>query len=336
MYLPAEWAPQQAVQLTWPHAGTDFAPHLAAAQKQFLAIAAAIAETTPLIVVAPEDDDDLEAGLDAAGVPADRRRLLRLPCNDIWARDHGPITVIDDGRLIHRDFRFNGWGGKYPATADDALTAALHAAGALPGVVDAVPLVLEGGAIESDGQGTILTTERCLLDDARNPGATRADMGAALRRYLGAERVLWLDPGQLEGDDTDGHIDTLARFCDPTTIAYQASEDSGDPQHAMLQALADELRALRTAEGAPYLLIPLPLPAPMHDADGRRLPAGYANFLISNEQVLVPTYDDPADTEALARLREAFPAHKVHGVDCRTLVTQNGSLHCATMQIPVL
>lgn len=335
MHLPAEWAPQQAVQLSWPHAGTDFAPQLAAARQQFLAIAGAIAETTPLIIVAAGEDDGLETALDAAGVPADRRHLLRLPHDDVWARDHGPITVIDEGRLIHRDFRFNGWGGKHPADADNALTAALHAAGALPGALDPVPLVLEGGAIESDGGGTILTTERCLIDEARNPGSTRADMEKALRRLLGAERVLWLDPGQLEGDDTDGHIDTLARFCNPTTIAYQASENPDEPQHAMLQALADELRALRTASGAPYRLIPLPLPAPMYH-EGRRLPAGYANFLISNAQVLVPTYEDPADAEALARLRNAFPGHRVRGVDCRTLVTQNGSLHCATMQIPAL
>lgn len=335
-YLPPEWAAQQAVQLTWPHAGTDFAPQLDAAQEQFLRIAAAIADSTPLLIVAPVDDAQIEARLDAAGVPAERRRVLRLPADDVWARDHGPISVIEDGRLVHRDFRFNGWGGKYPADADDALTSALHAAGALPGDIDRVPLVLEGGAIESDGAGTILTTERCLVDPARNPGQDRDAMERMLREQLGAERVFWLQAGQLEGDDTDGHIDTLARFCDERSIAYQACDGPEDPHFAMLEALAGALRALRTADGAPYRLIALPLPAPMHDLDGRRLPAGYANFLICNDQVLVPTYDDPADAEALARLREAFPAHRVRGIDCRVLVTQNGSLHCATMQIPAL
>ena len=333
--LPAEWAPQQAVLLTWPHAAGDFGPMLDAAHAQFLHLALAIADSTPLLVVAPPDQPALRDELIAAGVPAERLAIVPLPSNDVWARDHGPVTVFRDGTAVHLDFRFNGWGGKFTADADDAVCAALAAAGALPGTSEALPIVAEGGAIESDGAGTILTTTRCMLDPARNAGATRASVEAWMAEHFGAARVLWLAHGDLIGDDTDGHIDTLARFCDPHTIAYQACKDAADPHHAELSAMEAELRALRDAEGNPYRLVPLPLPAPAYDeADGRRLPAGYANFLITNAQVLVPTYDDPADAEALSRLQAAFPGHAVRGVDCRTLIQQNGSLHCVTMQIP--
>jgi len=333
--LPAEWAPQSAVQLTWPHAGGDFGPLLDEAHEQFLRLAVAIAEVTPLLIVVPDAPEARYAELVARGVPEERLRVVALASNDVWARDHAPTSVMRDDALVHLDFRFDGWGGKFTAELDDALSAQLADAGALPGRLETVDWVLEGGSIESDGAGTILTTERCLLDPARNASATRAGVETLLTDTLGAQRILWLAHGDLIGDDTDGHIDTLARFCSPQCIAYQACDDPNDAHHEMLAAMALELEAMRTADGAPYQLVPLPLPAAIHDPeDGHRLPAGYANFLISNGVVLVPTYDDPADATALSRLQAAFPDHRVRGVDCRTLIRQHGSLHCVTMQIP--
>lgn len=332
--LPPEWHPQAAVLLTWPRPDGDFSADYAAVDRNFMALACAIAPHTPLIVVAPPHDQQLRTRLLHAGIPPQRLRMLAAEADDVWARDHGPITVIDNGRCIHRDFRFNGWGGKYPAARDDRIPLAMELAGLLPGERTPVDFVLEGGGIDSDGRGTILTTTSCLLAATRNGPVTRDDVELRLRDSLGATRILWLQHGTLAGDDTDGHIDTLARFCDPSTIAYQACDDADDVHFAPLAAMRQELEQFRDPDGKPYRLVPLPLPAAVHDDDGRRLPAGYANFLITNRAVLVPTYDDAADAEALARLTEVFPRHKVVGVDCRSLIRQYGSLHCVTMQIP--
>ncbi|MDI3260155.1 MAG: agmatine deiminase family protein [Sinobacteraceae bacterium] len=332
--LPAEWAPQSAVMLTWPRADGDFARWHDAVERNFIDLARAVSRHAHLHVNVAEQADGLRRKLLAAGVSGARLRIYQLPNDDVWARDHGPITVFRDGKRVHLDFRFNGWGGKFPATHDDALTGRLAALGAFADPVEPVDFVLEGGAIDSDGQGSLLTTARCLLAPTRNPGHDRLGIETRLRETLGVARVLWLEHGELIGDDTDGHIDTLARFCDACTIAYQACEDARDPHFAELAAMRAELEALRTRDGAPYRLIPLPLPAPILDADGRRLPAGYANFLIVNDAVLVPVYGDAADRVALDRLRSAFPNRELLPIDCRALIHQYGSLHCVTMQIP--
>ena len=334
--LPAEWAPQTAVMLTWPRNDGDFARHFAAVEQNFFAIAVAIARRENLHVNAAHDAPGLAARLVAAGVPKDRLRVYHLPNDDVWARDHGPITVLRDGKPVHLDFNFNGWGGKFPAERDNALTGRLIAAGAWDAPVETVDFVLEGGAIESDGRGTLLTTERCLLAPTRNPHLDRAAIETLLKDKFGLQRILWLSHGDLLGDDTDGHIDTIARFCDAETIAYQGCEDRADPHYEDLAAMARELKALRTADGKPYKLVALPLPAPIYDPDdGRRLPAGYANFLIVNGAVLVPVYGDAEnDAVALERLRPCFPDREVVGIDCRALIHQYGSLHCVTMQIP--
>jgi agmatine/peptidylarginine deiminase len=270
-----------------------------------------------------------------AGVRGDRLRVLSVPADDVWARDHGPITVFRDRRPVHLDFAFNGWGGKFDAARDNAITHRLAALQAWNAPVETLDFVLEGGGIESDGAGTLLTTERCLLAPTRNPGLAKAQIEEKLKGWFGLTRVLWLSRGDLVGDDTDGHIDTLARFCDPGTIAYQACDDRQDAHYEELAAMAVELAALRDAYGKPYKLVPLPLPDPIHDTeDGRRLPAGYANFLIVNGAVLVPVYGDRHDAEALARLRPCFPGRELIGIDCRALIHQYGSLHCVTMQIP--
>ncbi|MDR3418647.1 MAG: agmatine deiminase family protein [Nevskia sp.] len=335
-FLPPEWAPQSCVMLTWPRCDGDFARHFEAVEHNFLAIAAAIARYENLHVNVTTDVPGLTARLISAGVPRERLRIYELPNDDVWARDHGPLTVIRGGRLVHLDFGFNGWGGKFPAERDNLLTRRLAAAGAWDAPVETVDFVLEGGSIEVDGAGTLLTTERCLLAPTRNPGYDKAGVEAVLKERLGVSRVLWLRHGDLLGDDTDGHIDTIARYCDAGTIAYQACDDRADPHYAELAAMAQELAAFRSAAGKPYRLVPLPLPAAVHDPDdGRRLPAGYANFLIVNGAVLVPVYGDPRhDPLALERLRPCFPGREVVPIECRALIQQYGSLHCVTMQIP--
>jgi agmatine/peptidylarginine deiminase len=335
-FLPPEWAPQSAVMLTWPRTDGDFADCHAEVEDTFTRIAVAISRhQTVHINGSGLKPAELRQHLVTAGVHDERLRIYPVPSDDVWARDHGPITVHRDGRRVHLDFGFNGWGGKFPAACDDAMTRHLAALGAWDGVpVETQDFVLEGGAIEVDGHGTLLTTERCLLAPTRNPQLGRAGIEAFLEPRLGVQRVLWLRHGDLLGDDTDGHVDTLARYCDPHTIAYQACEDRNDPHYEDLSAMADELRAFRDFRGQPYRLVPLPLPAPMHDEDGRRLPAGYANFLIINGAVLVPVYGAPQDPAALATLQPCFPDREVIGIDCRWLIRQSGSLHCVTMQIP--
>lgn len=337
VFLPPEWAPQSAVMLTWPRPDGDFARSFEAVERNFLAIAVAIARYENLHVNVAHDAPGLAARLVAAGVPSARLRVYAMPNDDVWARDHGPITVIKDGQLTHLDFIFNGWGNKFPAARDNALTGRLAAAGAWSAPVESVDFVLEGGGIEVDGEGTLLTTERCLLAPTRNPQFDKAGIEQVLKDKLGVSRVLWLKHGDLLGDDTDGHIDTIARYCDAHTIAYQSCEDRDDPHYAELQAMASELAALRDFEGKPYKLVPLPLPAAIHDPeDGRRLPAGYPNFLILNGAVLVPLYGDAEnDALALERLRPCFPDREVVGIECRALIHQYGSLHCVTMQIPL-
>lgn len=332
--LPAEWAPQDAVMLTWPRENGDFKNHSRAIEQSFLTIAAAIAQYEPVHINVERDAGKLRHQLLRSGIPAERLRIYEVASDDVWARDHGPISVFRDNQLVHLDFAFNGWGNKYPSRLDNEVTRKLAALGAWNAPVRSIDFVLEGGAIESDGQGTLLTTESCLLNPNRNPGLTRADIEKRLREYLGIERVLWVRSGDLAGDDTDGHIDTLARFCNPNLIAYQACHDTSDTHFRKLGALYRELSRLRTRQGSPYELLALPLPAAIYSADGRRLPASYANFLILNNAVLMPVYGDAADELALKSLSHAFRDRCVTGVNCRTLIEQYGSLHCVTMQIP--
>jgi agmatine/peptidylarginine deiminase len=333
-FLPPEWAPQSAVMLTWPRADGDFARHFEAVEANFVAIAVAISQHQEVHINYGLDPANLRERLIQAGAHPARLRVYRVESDDVWARDHGPITVIRDGRLVHLDFTFNGWGNKFSAERDNALTRKLAGLGAWSAPVETVDFVLEGGGIEVDGCGALLTTERCLLAPTRNPQLTREGIEAVLKREFGIERVLWLKHGDLLGDDTDGHVDTIARFCDAHTIAYQGCSDPSDAHYEDLKGLAEELAALRTRDGSPYDLVELPLPAPIYDEDGQRLPAGYANFLIMNNVVLVPIYGDANDEPALSKLREVFEDRQVIGIDCRALILQYGGLHCVTMQIP--
>lgn len=333
--LPAEWAPQSAIQLTWPHAEGDFAEHFDAVEKTFITIAVTISRFQNVLIGYGLDAATLKARLVDAGARTERLKIVTVKSNDVWARDHGPITVFRNGKPVHLDFVFNGWGGKFDAGLDNQITRALAAQGAWKAPVETLDFVLEGGGIESDGLGTLLTTERCLLASTRNPQFNKAQIEQKLKHWFGLNRVLWLTHGDLIGDDTDGHIDTIARFCDAQTIAYQACDDRSDAHYEDLKAMERELQALRQGNGQPYKLVPLPLPTAIFDEDGKRLPAGYPNFLILNSAVLVPVYGDPAnDPVALERLRPCFPGREVLGIDCRALIQQYGSLHCVTMQIP--
>ncbi|MGE5625796.1 MAG: agmatine deiminase family protein [Bacillota bacterium] len=335
--LPPEWAPQSGVMLTWPRSDVEWNPDYASAERCHTAIAKEISLREPVIITCMDAGhaERIRGYVKTAGGRGDRLHIYTFPSNDAWARDHGPITVLKDGKLTLLDFIFNGWGEKYPHAEDNRLSKRLREAGAfgqLP--MESIDLVLEGGSIEVDGEGTLLTTESCLLNKNRNPGKKRAEIEGLLKRYLGVDRILWLKHGAIDGDDTDGHIDTLARLCDSTTIAYQACQDVKDPHYKSLKAMEEELKALKRKDGVSYRLVSLPWPRPVIDHTGRRLPATYANFLILDGAVLVPTYNDPADAGALQALAGCFPGREIVGVPCRSLIYQYGSLHCVTMQFP--
>ena len=331
--FPAEWAPQQFVQLTWPHADTDWAYMLEEVQLCFKNIAREIAQRQRLLIVAPDVEDvrrQIANEVNMANVT-----LVQLPSNDTWSRDHGGITIFEDGKPVILDFQFNGWGLKFASDKDNLITERLYQAGHLFGELrNCRNFTFEGGSIESDGNGTLLTTSECLLSPNRNATMTREDIEAYLLDTLGARQLLWLDHGYLAGDDTDSHIDTLARLCPNDTILYVKCDDVADEHYEALHRMEEQLKSFRTLSGQPYRLIALPMARPAYE-DDERIPATYANYLVINEAVLVPTYGTDLDAFALAQVQQAFPNHKIVGVDCQALIRQHGSLHCVTMQYPL-
>ena len=264
-----------------------------------------------------------------------RIRIIELPTNDTWVRDYGPIAVFKDGRTVLTDFTFNAWGMKFAADCDNLVTSRLQARGVFKApLVNYRDLVLEGGSIETDGNGTVLTTTCCLTAPNRNDALSREQLEQELLDRLGCVKMLWLDHGALSGDDTDGHIDTLARFAPDGVILYCGCDTPEDEHYEPLMKMEEDLKQMTDAEGNPYLLIKLPLPDAMYD-EISRLPATYANFLVMNHQVLVPVYGQPEnDVKACELIGQAFPGRKIKGIDCRPLICQHGSLHCATMQLP--
>ncbi|MDX1296548.1 MAG: agmatine deiminase family protein, partial [Sulfurimonadaceae bacterium] len=297
-----------------------------AARRNFVDIAQAVARFQPCLVVC----NDIEH---AKTYFPDNTNLyfVHYLGDDTWARDCSGITVYDNGEPLILDFTFTGWGGKFDAALDNAMTGSIANHYSAP--VKAVKMILEGGGIESNGKGVLLTTEECLLNPNRNKAMTRSDVESALQQHFGIEKTLWLAHGYLAGDDTDSHIDTLARFVSEDTIMYVTCDDASDEHYKALQAMETELRALRTPEGIPFKLVALPMCDPLY-YDGERLPATYANFLIINGAVLVPTYDLPQDAAVLEIFRKTMPSHEIVPVDCSVLVRQHGSLHCVTMQFP--
>jgi agmatine deiminase len=328
--LPPEWAKQDFIQLTFPHEGTDWAYMLDEVNACFVEIARAILRFQNLLVVC---HDKIKVEHLLKGAKGKNIIFVELPTDDTWARDHGGITVLEGNQKIICDFAFNGWGKKYKADLDNQLTRLLFDKGVFG--KDALyrnhlDFVLEGGSIESDGEGTLLTTSKCLLSANRNDLSKEATE-AKLKEYFGLKRVLWLDHGHLQGDDTDSHIDTLARFCDVDTIAYVQCADTSDEHYRELLLMEQELQSFQTLDGNAYKLVPLPMADAVYH-EGERLPATYANFLIINGAVLVPTYDSPKDKIALEQLQKVFPDREIIGINCLPLIQQHGSLHCVTMQ----
>lgn len=337
-HLPAEWFPQSGVQLTWPHADTDWHPILPAVEECYLHMALEIALRERLLIVTPHPDEVTKLLRERLPQRALQHITLHaMPTNDTWARDHGFITLIGGEKATLLDFQFNGWGQKFEAALDNAICRHLMEQDVFNGAYsDQLHFVLEGGSIESDGRGTILTTSQCLMAPHRNQPMTQTDLEAYLLRTLHAQRILWLDHGYLAGDDTDSHIDTLARLCPHDTIAYVQCQDKEDEHYEALRLMEEQLRTFRTLDDQPYRLIPLPMAPTRYDEEGERLPATYANFLVINGAVLMPTYGDATlDERAKAQLGKAFPKHDIVGIDCQVLIRQHGSLHCCTMQFPV-
>jgi agmatine/peptidylarginine deiminase len=333
--FPAEWHPQSAVQLTWPHKTTSWATFFEVSAC-FENIAVEIAKRERLIIVC--SDKKYVSERLAMGVNLDRIIFRKIPTDDYWARDHAAISTFENGCPVINDFIFNGWGMKYPAGLDDLVTRRLFESS--PAVfAPKVKLVrrrfvLEGGSIDTDGQGSLLTTASCLLSKNRNSILSKVQIEKYLRSSLGVDRFLWLEHGHIAGDDTDGHVDTLARFCSEDAIAYVQCTDPTDPHFEDLRLMEDELKSFRRRNGLPYRLLPLPLPENV-TFKGESQPATYANFLIINGAVLLPFYDVPEDEMAAEVLREAFPDREIKGVYCRPLLKQYGSLHCVTMQFPI-
>lgn len=331
--FPAEWYPQSGVQLTWPHEWSDWEPMLDEVVPCFVAIAREIMKREKLLIVCRDEATVREQ---LGEIIEERVCFCELESNDTWARDHGGISVFDNGKPMVYDFVFNGWGMKFAAEWDNLITRRLFRMDAFAEEVVPVnmqPLVLEGGSIESDGKGTLLTTVECLSSVNRNEYLDKEQLEYHLKEIFGLDRILWLESGYLAGDDTDSHVDTLARFCSEDTIAYVQCTDPSDEHYEELQEMENELRAFTQVNGEPYRLIPLPM-ADKVEWEGERLPATYANFLILNGAVLLPYYGSPKDEQAQTLLQQAFPDREVVGIPCLPLIKQHGSLHCVTMQYP--
>jgi agmatine deiminase len=328
--MPAEWEKQRAVLLSFPHEETDWAEgDLNRALTPFIRIAQAIAYSQPVIIICRDKE-----AISNHFCSKNNMSFVEIPTNDTWIRDYGYITIREDEEIMLLDFIFDGWGGKFEATLDNSVNTTLHRKGYMGTTpLEQIDFVLEGGSIESDGEGTILTTSACLCNPNRNGGLSKAALEKRLKTYLGAQRILWLDHGALAGDDTDSHIDTLARFVNKETIVYVKCEKQEDTHYKALTKMEAQLQTFKTADGEPYRLIPLPMPAAKVGKAGNRLPATYANFLITNDALLYPTYGDKSDKKAGEILRGLFPDREIIPINCLKLIEQGGSLHCSTMQV---
>ena len=332
--MPAEWEKQRLVLLSFPHEETDWhdpdtPTQLETNLSPFIRIAQAIAYGEAVYIICKEKEK-----ISNMFCSTHNMTFIEIPTNDTWIRDYGYISLKENGETKLLDFTFDGWGGKFEAALDNSVNKALHQKGYLGTTpLEEIDFVLEGGSIESDGKGTILTTSTCLCNPNRNGGLTKEEIENKLQNYLGTTRVLWLDHGYLSGDDTDSHIDTLARFVNPTTIMYVKCEDQNDEHYEALKKMETQLKSFRTAQGDPYTLIALPMCGAKYNESGDRLPATYANFLITNTALIYPVYNDENDKEADAVFKEVFPNKEIIPVNCLQLIEQGGSLHCSTMQI---
>ena len=331
MRLPAEWEEQEFVQIVFPHKDTDWNDYLDEAISTFVNIVNTIRKYQKCLVVAKNL-------IYIKSLFQNKKNLIfvKIDSDDTWSRDFGGITVEHNKDLVVLDFKFNAWGKKFSYKLDDQITKQLKLKGLLKLYKhNSIPFVLEGGAIESNGAGIILTTSKCLMEKNRNPHLTQNTIEKKLIEYLGAQKVLWLNSGYLEGDDTDSHIDTLARFVSVDTIVYQSCDDQNDIHYEELKKMENELLNFKQLNGNKFKIVSLPWIEAKYDGTDR-LPATYANFLIINNAVLVPVYGDKNDDNALEIFKKLFPKRDIVGIDCQTLIRQHGSLHCVTMQYPKL
>lgn len=327
--MKAEWEKQRAVLMAFPHEETDWADNLEEALTPFIRIAQAIAYAQPVYIICRD-----KQSISDKFCSTHNMSFIEIPTNDTWIRDYGYISIEENGETKLLDFTFDGWGGKFDASLDNLVNKTLRKKGYLGLTpLESIDFVLEGGSIESDGAGTILTTSKCLCSPNRNGGLSRAEIASKLAEYLGAERILWLDHGYLAGDDTDSHIDTLARFIDKESIVYVKCEDKEDEHYDSLQKMEEELKCFRTSENKPYRLIPLPMCEAKYSQGSNRLPATYANFLITNKALIYPTYNVSTDKEAGEIFKEIFPDREIIPINCEKLIEEGGSLHCSAMQI---
>jgi len=330
--FPAEWHKQSAVQLTWPDSTTDWKDDLKEVISVYKTIIEEISQDQKVIIVAQDVDDVSQLFSDNDNVT-----VVKSQIDDTWARDHGGISVFDNGKPVLLDFGFNAWGEKFIYQKDNAITQHMYHSNIFNDNVEYsnnLDFILEGGSVESDGKGTVLTTAECLLSSQRNPERNKENIEEELKQRLGVERVLWLENGYLAGDDTDSHIDTLARFVNEETIAYVVCDNEEDEHFTSLKAMEDELIKFRQKNGKPYRLVQLPMADSVYD-EGDRLPATYANFLVVNKKVLLPFYNSPKDEGVRLIFQQLYPQYKIVGINCLPLIKQHGSLHCITMQYPI-
>ena len=333
--MPPEWAAHAATWTSWPFGEALWEGQLEAVRDEFAALVATVARFEPVVLNVRDEptEQDAKRRLEAADAPLTNVTFHRVPLNDVWFRDNGPLFVTNrDGQVALTDWGFNAWGEKYsPWDDDDRAPAAV--AETLQMQRFSLPIVMEGGSLEVNGQGVCLTTRSCLLSQKRNPGMNEAELERALRDGLGIKQVVWLGRG-LEGDHTDGHIDTIVRFTDDRTIVCSVAEDARDANFGPMQANLEVLEKLRDADGNPYRVIELPLPKGRLEFGGVRLPPTYANFYVGNGFVVVPQYGDENDTRALEVLKPLFPGREMIGLSSRALITGGGSFHCVTQQQP--
>jgi len=334
-YFPAEWHNQYAIQLTWPHENTDWEWVLPEIQSFYIQLINIILEHEHVILSVPNEDTITQVKNLLSNHPFQCHFYI-APNNDTWARDHGPISIYKDNQLAIADFIFNGWGNKFNASLDNQLTRRLFEQKAYPSQhIESLNFILEGGSIESDGNGCLLTTRQCLMNTNRNASLNQSQIESYLSQHLGSEKFLWLKHGDLEGDDTDAHVDTLARFAPNNQIIFQGCQDPEDSHFDELQAMKEELKGFSNTQNEPFTLVELPWPdAQFEPTDNQRLPATYANFLFINGAVLLPVYGVKQDEEAIRIMTQALPEHKIIPVNCSIVIRQYGSLHCLTMQIP--
>ena len=338
--MPAEWEPHAATWLSWPRPeGISFPDGgYARAVPALVKMVAALADSEPvhINVNGPEQEAEVRRYLAATPGGAAHVRFFNIPTNEPWCRDHGPIFVTRDAepRLAALDFDYNAWGWKYPPfDFDDAVPARVaEAMGGLP--VYRAGIVLEGGSIDVNGSGSLLTTESCLLNVNRNPTLKKAQIETVLRTFLGLKNILWLGAG-IEGDDTDGHVDDLTRFVNRDTVVTVIEEDPLDPNHEPLQANLERLREMSTEDGSPLHVLTMPMPSKIV-REGQRLPASYANFYVANKVVLMPAFNEPHDGWALAVMKQAFPTRRIVPINCTELIWGLGAFHCLTQQQPAV